>query len=338
MMRKLLAAGFLLVGSAAAACPLCTGTAARSSSQDLTDLPRAVLAAPQGKGYKIVAVIKGETPAPVLEDVVVRDPAVAGKTLLLVRDDAWPMWVSLGSTGAQNAAVLRGLAVKPPPADDAAAWRRRLDLALPHLASRDALLAEIAYDASASAPYAALRAARPKLDAAVLRRVVGDPALASRQPLHVLLLGIAGDARDAAFIEAQLDAALVARDPTNVGALLAADLELRGASRLAWVEDRYLRDRSRTTAEMQAALLALGVQANSGGAITRERVIDAYRVFMREHPDMAGLVAPDLAAWRYWDAAPEYQALLKGNVRQQYASLAAIVSYLRESELATGAR
>ena len=338
MMRKLLAAGLLLACSLAAACPLCTGTAARSSSQDLADLPRAVLATPLGEGYKVVSVIKGAAPAPLLHDVVVRHPALPRRAFLLVRDDAWPMWVSLGSVSLQHAAVLRGLAAAPPDAADAAAWRRRLDLALPHLASREALLAQIAYDASASAPYASLRAAGTRLDAPTLRRLAGDPALASRQPLHILLLGIAGGPRDAETIEAQLEASLASRDATNVGALLAADLELRGPSRVAWVEHRYLRDASRTTAEMQAALLALGVQANSGGAITRERVIDAYRVFMRQHPDMAGLVAPDLAAWRYWDAAPEYQALLRANVRQQYASLAAIVSYLRESELAAGAQ
>jgi hypothetical protein len=115
--------------------------------------------------------------------------------------------------------------------------------------------------------------------------------------------------------------------------MLAADLEQRGLSRVKWVEDRYLRDPSRTTAEIQAALLALSVQANSGGLIPRERVIEAYRVFMREHKDMAGFVAPDLAAWEYWDASPEFAAILNANVRQQNDSRAAIVAYLRLSPL-----
>lgn len=332
--RYLVAAVLLLTGTLATACPLCIGTAARSPAQDFDDLPRVVLARPHGAGYRVVDVIKGARPASTLEDVVVREPAAPGKVLLLVRDDAWPMWLSLGSVGAQHAPTLSELAGNRPAGSDMAAWRRRLEVALLHIDDRDALLAEIAYAECASATYAALRAARPLLDVVALRRLVREPRLAARQSLYVLLLGIAGDSRDAAEIEARLEIALRARDATNVASLLAADLELRGPSRMAWLEERYLRDPSRTSAEIEAALLALTVQANSDGVISRDRVIAAYRVFMREHKDMAGLVAPDLAAWAYWDATPEFAALLQANVRQQYASRAAMVAYLRQSPLA----
>lgn len=337
MRRYLVAVVLLLVGTLANACPLCVGTAARSSSQDFDDLSRVVLARPQGSGYRVVDVIKGAQPDAMLEEVVVRVPAAPGKALLLVRDDTWPMWVSLGPIGAQHAATLRELAGNHPPESDVPAWRHRLEVALPHLEDRDALLAEIAYAECASAPYVALRSARPSLDAVTLRRLVGDPRLATRQPLYLLLLGIAGDSRDAVRVEARLEGALRARDATNVASLLAADLELRGPSRMTWLEERYLSDPSRTSTEIEAALLALTVQANSGGAIPRDRVIAAYRVFMRAHKDMAGLVAPDLAAWGYWDATPEFAALLEANVRQQYASRAAMVAYLRQSPLAAKA-
>jgi hypothetical protein len=323
----------LLASAVAAACPLCIGTAARSSSQDLEELPRAVLAMPAGKQFRVIEVIKGASPELMLAEVVVREPAPAGKALLLVRDDPWPMWVSLGWVSPRHAGALRELATAHPQEADLAAWHRRLDVAIPHLESRDALLAEVAYAEAAGAPYAALRAAKPRLDVRALRAYVSDPALAARLPLYVLLLGIAGDARDAAWIEARLTAAWEARSATSLSSLLAADLELRGVARVAWVEDRYLRDPSRTTAEIQAALLALSVQAASGGGIPRERVIQAYRLFMREHRDMAGFVAQDLAAWKYWDAAPEYAALLKSNVRLQNDTRAAIVAYLRQSPL-----
>ena len=39
--------------------------------------------------------------------------------------------------------------------------------------------------------------------------------------------------------------------------MLAADLELRGAARMAWIDERYIRDRKRTTPELEAVLLAL---------------------------------------------------------------------------------
>ena len=80
-----------------------------------------------------------------------------------------------------------------------------------------------------------------------------------------------------------------------------------------------------------AALLALSVQGNADGATARSRIIEAYRIFMSEHAEIAGLVAQDLAAWQYWGAVPDYVALMKSGVRQQYASRAAIVAYLRQS-------
>jgi hypothetical protein len=73
------------------------------------------------------------------------------------------------------------------------------------------------------------------------------------------------------------------------------------------------------------------VHGNAGGVIPRERVIQSYRVFMKAHPEIAGYVAQDLAAWQYWDAVPEYVALMKSDVRQQFPSRVATLAYLRQS-------
>jgi hypothetical protein len=42
-------------------------------------------------------------------------------------------------------------------------------------------------------------------------------------------------------------------------------------------------------------------------------------------------VAQDLAAWQYWEAVPEYVALMKSDVRQQLPSRVAALAYLRQS-------
>ena len=329
----------LLAGAVAAACPICVGSAARSPAQDLVATPHAVLAVIEGQQYRVVDVVKGDRPPGTLTDVVVRDSADTAKPQLLVRDDAWPMWVSLGAIDAREAATVRELAGARPQDADTPNWQRRVEVVLPHLESRQPLLAEIAYAECASAPYAALRAAKPRLDARALRGWLADPRLAARRPLYVLLLGIAGGSPDAAAMEAELVLAASTGDAKNLAALLTADLELRGPSRVAWIEDRYLRERARTTPEITAALLALSVQGNTrDGAIPRRRVIEAYRVFMREHRDLAGLVAQDLAAWQYWDAVQEYEELLASGPRQQYASQAGIVAYLRQSPRASAAR
>ena len=242
------------------------------------------------------------------------------------------MWVNFGTIGAEHAGWLRQLAAgKRWTEMNADEWGARVALMLPYLESPEPLIAEIAYAEFASAPYAALLAMKARLDAAAIRRWLADPGLVARQSLYLLLLGIAGDARDAPGLERRLETAWKSGDATNLGSLLAADLELRGAARVAWIDERYLRDRKRSMPEIEAALLALSVQGNASNAIPRERVIRSYRMFIKEHKEIAGFVAQDLAAWQYWDAVPEYVALMKSDLRQQYASRLAIVAYLKQS-------
>jgi hypothetical protein len=102
--------------------------------------------------------------------------------------------------------------------------------------------------------------------------------------------------------------------------MLAADLELRGASRVTWIEKKYFFDHKRTLPEVEAALLALSVQAKQNAAVPRDRVIRAYRVFIGNSKPIAGFVAPYLAQWNYWNLVPEYMALLKSGPPQHPAS------------------
>ncbi len=336
MMRGVTGVALLFASALAMACPLCMGGGTRSPARDIAVLSHAILATPasDAKSYRVVEVLKGARPeGDVVTDVVIREPASlkGGKPLLLVRDEAWPMWASLGTVGINDAGTLRVVAAKRPADADLDEWRARIDLLLPHLESNEPLLAEIAYAECAAAPYAALRSMKPRLNAPAIRRWLADSRLSTRQSLYLLLLGIAGDGTDAARLGQRLSDAPIAKDATNLGSMLAADLELRGPSRVSWIEATYLRDRSRSKAEIESALSALSVHGNANGAIARGRIIAAYRVFMGAHQESAGLVAQDLASWQYWDAVPDYVALLKSGVRQQYGSRAAIIAYLRQS-------
>jgi hypothetical protein len=206
-----------------------------------------------------------------------------------------------------------------------------VSLALPYLENPEPLIAEIAYGELAAAPYGALLTAKPRLAAPAIRRWLADSKLAARRPLYLLLLGIAGDASDAAQIERRLDAAWPADGAAYIGSLIAADVQLRGPARMPWVEAEYLLNARRSPLEVEAALLALSVLGNANSANERERIIASYRKFMRARPDIAGYVARDFAAWGYWDAVPEYVALMKSSVRQQYPSRLAIIEYLHHS-------
>ena len=340
--RHLLAAALLLHGVSAWACPLCLGWGKPSTAQRLVATPQAVLAVPTADAgqFRVTQVIKGERTAdgmveggypsngPVPGDATATD----ARPLLLVRDDPLPTWVILGAIDAARADWLRALATGKPAADMSLdEWRARVALVVPHLNDPEPLAAELASAELAVAPYAALRTAKPHLDVAALRRCLADPELAARQPLCLLLLGIAGNAQDAAALDERLQVAWQSGDAANLSSMLAADLELSGAARVAWVESNYLADPKRSTPEIKAALLALSVHGNANDAISRELVIQSYRVFIKAHPEIAGDVAPDLAAWQYWDTVPDYLALMRAGVRQQYPSRLAMLAYLQQS-------
>ena len=342
MTRGLFAAALACVSAAAIACPLCLGALQQTRAQQLVTARQAVLAVPTADAgrFRVVEVVKGERPSSgTIEGGYPRsgpasDAAVAkrGKPLLLVRDEPLLAWVIVGAVGADHLGWLRQLAGGKPVAEmSPEQWRARVALVLPYLENPGPLVAEIAYGELAAAPYAAMRTAKPHVDASAVRRWLADPQLVAREPLYLLLLGLAGDAQDAAPLERRLEAAWKSGDATNLGSMLAADLELRGAGRMPWIEANYLVDRKRSPPEIKAALLALSVHGNANGVIPRERVIQAYRVFMKEHKEIAGYVAQDLAAWQYWDAVPEYVALMKSDVPQQYPSRVAVLAYLRQS-------
>lgn len=339
MRRRVLlgALGLLMIsaGPAAYACPLCLGGVLFAPGQQLDVAEQAVLAAPATKGtrWRISAVAKGHAVAGqvIAEPVDGADPAAirAGRPLLLLRHEQWPRWSSVGSIGVEYAGWLRQLAATGPGTDRSDVdWRARVALVAPYLESPEPLAAEIAYGEIARAPYGALRSLKARLDAATIARWLDDPKLAARRPAYTLLLGIAGGPADAERLERRLDAAWASRAATNLGAMLAADLELRGPSRVAWIETKYLADRGRTMPEIAAALQALGEHGDENGAVPRARVIQAFLVLIKERKPMAGLVAAHLAEWEYWDPVPEYAALLASNGGLDPASRGAIVSYL----------
>jgi len=341
-----LAAPFLLVvllgglsfalRQAATACPLClAGRALTISAQELVYAGRSVLALPEadGKGFRVVEVIKGERPpGDVITDTVFRgDPTAmrSTKPLLLIRDDAWRWWVNFGPIAAEQAGWLRQLAAtKRTTGLNAAEWRDHVAYFLPYLENPEPMVAEIAFAEFASAPYAALRSLKPRLDAATIRKWSSDPALAARQALYTLLLGIAGGSQDAEHLEKSLEAAWKSKDSTNLGAELAADLELRGPSRVAWIEQKYFVDHDRTMPEIQAALAALGELGRADAAVPRSRVIEAYRLFIREHEALTGLVGKDLAEWKCWEFVPKFTAIVHSDDSWHNAYRSGLLYYL----------
>jgi hypothetical protein len=216
-------------------------------------------------------------------------------------------------------------------------WRQRIALVLPYLESSDTLVAQIAWGELARAPYATMEVARSRIDATTVEGWLNDLKVASRQAAYTLLLGFVGGPADAARLEQRMQVAWNTHDATNLAALICADLELRGPSRVDWVETTYFADRTRTMPEIEAALLALNVHGEANSTVPRPRVIEAYRTFIRKRPPMAGFVAQQLADWDYWGAATEYATLLASDAVKDPASHFAVVNYLHRAAAAKAA-
>jgi hypothetical protein len=347
------------LASPAVACPLCYEAARESVTigQQLDTADRVVLAVPiaGGNRFRIVEIVKGKgAVGDIIADPVtdVDTAAATGRgPVLLVGDPLAPRWSSLGTIRVEYANWLRQLAAtrlvkgdRPQPtwplttqgagALSYAGWRQRIALVQPYLENSDPLAAQIAWGELARAPYATMDVVRLRIDAATVTSWLKDPKLESRHAAYTLLIGLVGGPTDAVRIEQQIDAARNSHDTTNLGAMIGADLELRGPLRVGWVEDMYFADHSRTLPEIEAVLLALSVHGNANRTVPRERVIQAFRLFIRGRPPMAGFVAPQLADWNYWDATTEYAALLKSNAIKDPASEFAIVNYLQSAAAA----
>ncbi len=325
----------LLACSLSNACSICLGGLRFPPGQQLDVAEQAVIAAPSadGKRWRVVQVVKGRAVAghvisgPV--DGADSKTIPGGKPSLLLRYEYIERWTSVGTIGIDYAGWLRQLVTTGQRKDGKDIdWRGRVALVAPHLEDPEPLAADIAYGEIVRAPYGALRSLKPGLKAETISRWLDNPKLAARRSAYTLLLGITGGQKDAERLEKSLEAAWAAHNSTNLSAMLAADLELRGPSRVAWIETKYIRDRRRTMPEISAALKALSEHGKDNVAVPRTRVIEAYIVLIRERRPMAGFVAGQLSEWGYCDAASLYAELLKSNLSLDPASRSAIVTYL----------
>jgi hypothetical protein len=360
----------LAFAGAAQACAICFSGMSVTAGQRLDSADQAVLAVPLAERgqFRIIEVIKGDaaaqtiitgpaSSAPPNETAMSPDGPLAGqggltaadgKPLLLVRDKLSEEWKSIGAISAGYADWLRRIAAtkhdgeaRPtkswPPAAlmgvylSDAEWRERVAIVAPNFESAEPLVAEIAYGELARAPYGAIHVLKSQLDAAKIVAWISDPKLVSRRLGYTLLLGIAGGPDHAARLEKQIDTALKAHDTANLSAMLAADLELRGPSRVDWLEQTYFADRQRTLPEIEAALLALSVHGGADATISRARVVAAYRDFIKMRKPMAGFVAMELADWGAWDATSDYVDIIKSKTVKDPAGEFAILSYLQRS-------
>jgi len=351
-------AAIALAAGPAVACTICLTAVGVSPGERLDNADRVVIAVPGSTGaWRTVADIKGTgrvEPAALIEARPAGDDDGA---VLFLREGLGQRWTGLGNVDIGAADWLRRLVETPAPrghdAETAAtAWLPRLDLAWRQPGSTGPLVEAIAEGELARAPYPALLSlGRTLTSREVLERLgrndepvprctsrlcqtMAHLSVEGRSPQrapYIHLLGAIADGPARTFIDDAIDAALASGDATDLAALLAADLEIRGPSRIGWIEARYFRDDSRSLDEIEAALGALRVHAAAGTSVPREDVVAAYATFIEARPQMAGFVAADLSAWADWSATEAFVSLLNADAIGDPAGRFAALSYVQQS-------
>jgi hypothetical protein len=355
-MAAMLGLAAILAAGPAAACPICFSGMVTPIGQKIDAADAVVLATPVAPAgpYKVTEVLKGQVSpgsfviGATLDKGAATDP---GKPFLLSRNRLSQQWTALGTIGEGNANWLRQFAAGGPSPDavvrsqwpqtvnttsdlTAAEWANRLALVAPKLENAEPLAADIAYGEIARTPYESLRSLRGSVKAADIAGWLDNPGLTARAPAYTLLFGIVGGPAEAEIIETRIEVARQSHDIKNLPALIAADLEIRGVSRLAWVEENYFADRSRGLPEIEAALLALSVQGTADAGIPRSAIVESYRHFIRARPPMAAFVVQDLSAWQAFEATGEMETALRSGAIKDPASQFTVLSYLKRNPAA----
>ena len=325
----------LLSGSAAWACAICAPSAAEQTltqrlyKSDAIAMGTALAAAGQ---YRITVPVRAAEGDSLLTGVGVADasdPPAAGTGVLLARSGG--SWRVMAALPAQRAAWVRQVVALRRPADANPAdadWAQRFAFFAPDLENPVGAVAQVAYEELSLAPLGALRAQTAHFAKLPLTRWLSQPELAHRHPLYALMLGFVVTPEQGPMLRQRILEQSATVSLSTASAWMAALVELQGQDGVDWMTRHYLQNAARSDAEVQAALLALRVQALDGARIGKPAATQALRAFVQANPQRAGFAASDLGDWAQWDVVADFERLLDTDRPQVFASRYAMVLYL----------
>lgn len=202
-----------------------------------------------------------------------------------------------GKAVADYLAAVAKLDAKAPAADRIGLFFRHLDAADPAVVA-DAFL-EIARTSDAD-----LAQAKAALDPKKVRRWLADPKVPDdRVGVLGLLLGLCGDATDAARLRAELTAANPSeRVLSNLGGLLTGLILLNPTA--GWdLAGEVLASPTRTFSDKLGVIATVRFFQATRPKESKERVLACLRATIA-NADLADLAVDDLRRWGWWDLTP----------------------------------
>tara|TARA_R110000850_G_scaffold49672_8_gene122302 strand:- start:2042 stop:3103 length:1062 start_codon:yes stop_codon:yes gene_type:complete len=237
---------------------------------------------------------------------------MGGGMVLLTRFDDYSGWVIRApAQGLHQVLFFRKVLelLSTEDSGDESASSRRAAFFAGYLHHPDPMMARAAAAELSKVPYSEMVNLKGRLDSEKVRAELDGKAADYQRPFYYTLLGVCGDAGDAASINQMIDSMWTTNGYRMLPALLTAKLEFEGEPAVEEIEARYFRDRNRTLPEIEAAVLALRVHGNADGEISRKRVIEAYRTFFIDREPLIFYIVDDLARWEDWDSKESLVAI-----------------------------
>ncbi|NIP94189.1 MAG: hypothetical protein GWO24_12335, partial [Akkermansiaceae bacterium] len=180
-------------------------------------------------------------------------------------------------------------------------WReapgKRVDFFAPYLGHKDPQINALAHLEVARAPYDQIKRYAGVIPVKDLRDFLKNFRLFEWHALYILLLAQSGEQQDHELIEGKIRSAEGSGTTLQLAAWTTAWIEIAEGKALDFVVGRYLENPGRRPEEIKAVLAALSVQGTRGHTHLRDRIVDAYRATLENHPVMAPQIVTDLVAW-----------------------------------------
>ena len=201
------------------------------------------------------------------------------------------------------------------------------------LGHRNQQIRTVAHIEVARAPYDQIRQFEGILPFPELRSSLQNFRLTDWHPLYILLLSLSGQAEDLALISGKVRSAAATGLSLHLAAWVTAWIEMEPEKALTFLTEEYLSGSPRDPAESRAIFRALSVHGNRGHQHLRERITEAYRHILKQHPQMASEVVEDLMIWKQWGLKNSLRPIMMDpSSGLDQGSRLQIAAYLRNAE------
>lgn len=208
----------------------------------------------------------------------------------------------------------------------------RLTFFLNHLEDEEEILARDSYDEFALAPFSDVKGIKKLIDIKKIRKWIEDEDIpSSRKGLYFTLLGIAGGASDADFLEKLMRSA-DDRKKTALDSMIACYVTLKGADGLKLINELFLANKEANYSDSFAAIAALRFHSTEAKVLKKEQIVGSLR-YMLDRDDLADLVIADLARMEDWSVIEKLVKLFKAADPETSWVRMPIVNYLRACPL-----